>query len=308
MRIRRILFILFNATGAVAGPAVSAEAGAYLDPPGQGEIITAAAFSNSTQFFDDSGKLIPIPAYQKFDLGTYIEYGLSDRVTLILQPFADIAHQGVVQPVPPVAATTDFGARFGLASFGSTVISVQVLAHLPLTDTSTASGLFDQDRAPGADFRLLLGQGFQIDTMPGFLDMAVSHTWLGDGLPDEWHADATVGVRPTPRFLLLLASYATISNDGGAVCAPWYWMKLQPSIVYDLSQQWSVEGGFSRPSSARTPGANSGRLRRSGIGSERPTKSPCIAPMQGPLCLRCSDETVRRYFLPEIMFASWPDA
>ena len=74
--------------------------------------------------------------------------------------------------------------------------------------------------------------------------MAVSHTWLGDGLPDEWHAEATVGMRPTPKLMLLLASYATVSNDGGAVFAPWYWMKLQPGVVYDLSQQWSVEGGF----------------------------------------------------------------
>ncbi|MGA3302678.1 MAG: hypothetical protein ABSC72_05240 [Methylovirgula sp.] len=254
MRIRRILFISF-ATVAVAWATVSAEAGAFLEPPGQGEIITAASFSDSTRFFDSNGKLIPIPAYQKFDLGSYIEYGLSDRVTLVVQPFADVAHQDIAKPVQPFAATTDFGARFGLASFGATVISVQVLAHLPLTETSTASGLFDQDRTPGADLRLLLGHGFQINTMPGFLDLAVSHTWLGDGLPDEWHAEATVGMRPIPKLMLLLASYSTISPAGGAVCAPWYWMKLQPSVVYDLSQQWSVEGGFF----ASVFGANAGR-------------------------------------------------
>lgn len=239
----------------MAGSAVSAKAGAFLEPPGRGEIISAASFSDSTRFFDNNGKLVPISAYEKFDLGTYIEYGLSDRITLVVQPFADVAHQGIVQPVPPVGVTTNFGARFGIANFGSTVISVQAMAHLPLTETSTASGLFDQDRTPGADVRLLLGQGFQISTMPGFLDVSMSHAWLGDGLPDEWHADATLGLRPTSRFLFLLASYATISNDGGAVCAPWYWMKLQPSIVYDLSQQWSVEGGFF----ATVIGQNAGR-------------------------------------------------
>jgi hypothetical protein len=150
------------ATGAVARATVSAEASAFLEPPGQGEIITAASFSDSTRFFDRNGKLIPIPAYQKFDLGSYIEYGASDRVTIVIQPFADIAHQNIVQPVQPFAATTDLGARFGLASFGSTVISVQVLAHLPLTNTSTASGLFDQD--PHA------GRGFS----------SVARSWLSD--------------------------------------------------------------------------------------------------------------------------------
>ncbi len=243
------------ATGAVAWATVPAEAGAFLQTPGQGEIITSTSFSDSTRYFDSNGKLIPIPAYQRFDLGSYIEYGVSDRVTLVLQPYADIAHQGFAQSVQPFAATMDFGARFGLIRFGPTIISLQVLAHMPLTNTSTASGLFDQDRTPGVDFRLLLGHGFQLDTMPGFLDMAVSHTWLGDGLPAEWHAEATVGMRPIPKLMLLLASYSTISPAGGAVYAPWYWMKLQPGVVYDLSQQWSVEGGVF----ATVLGQNAGR-------------------------------------------------
>lgn len=236
--------MLFITTVTVVGAAVSAGAGAFLEPPGQGEIITAATFSDSTRFFDSSGRLIPIPAYQKFDLGSYIEYGASDRVTIVIQPFADIAHQDIAQPVQPFAATTDLGARFGIASFGSTVISVQALAHLPLTNTTTADGLFDQDRTIGTDLRLLVGHGFQINAMPGFLDVEMSHTWLGDGLPDEWHAEATVGLRPIPKLMLLLASYSTISPESVVITPSWYWMKLQPSVVYDLSQQWSVEGGL----------------------------------------------------------------
>ncbi|HEY1736726.1 MAG TPA: hypothetical protein VGG12_08770 [Methylovirgula sp.] len=255
MRIRRILFLLSSAACAAASFAFPAHAGAFLEPAGQGEIITSASFSDSTRFFDNNGKLIPIPEYQRFDLGSYIEYGASDRVTLVLQPNADIAHQDIFQPVQPFAATMDFGARFGLANFGSTVISVQALAHLPLTSTSTASALFDQDRAPGFDARLMLGQGFQLGAMPGFLDMAVSHTWLGDGLPDEWHAEATVGLRPIPKLMLLFASYSTLSPESVAITPSWYWLKLQPGVVYDLTPQWSIEGGFF----ATVIGQNAGR-------------------------------------------------
>jgi protein XagA len=39
-----------------------AQASAFLQPPGQGDIITAAEFSDSTRAFDQNGKLIPIPA------------------------------------------------------------------------------------------------------------------------------------------------------------------------------------------------------------------------------------------------------
>ena len=49
--------------------------------------IATTDFSESTRYFDSHGKLIPIPDYQKFSLGTYIEYGLSDEFTLVAQPF-----------------------------------------------------------------------------------------------------------------------------------------------------------------------------------------------------------------------------
>jgi hypothetical protein len=39
-----------------------ARASAFLEPPGEGDIITATEFSDSTRAFDQNGKLIPIPA------------------------------------------------------------------------------------------------------------------------------------------------------------------------------------------------------------------------------------------------------
>ncbi len=49
-----------------------ARAGAWLEPPGQGQAIVTTDFSDSTRYFDAGGKLVPIAAYQKFSLGTYI--------------------------------------------------------------------------------------------------------------------------------------------------------------------------------------------------------------------------------------------
>lgn len=237
-----------------------AQAGAFLAPPGQGEIISAASFSDSTLAFDADGKLVPIPAYRKFELGTYIEYGLTDRITLVAQPSADVVRQEPAQPTPPAAAGTNLGARVGLVSFDSTVLSLQGLVHIPFAASSMQVGLFDQDRAPAADLRLLLGHGFAIGSTTGFIDVEASHTWQGDGLPEEWHADATFGVRPQPQLLIMLASYMTVAGHAGAACAYWSctywsWLKLQPSIVYDLSRRWSVEAGFF----ATVAGQNAGR-------------------------------------------------
>ncbi len=161
-----------------------------------------------------------------------------------------------MQPVPPAAAGTDLGARVGLVTFGSTVLSLQGLVHMPFAAGSMQAGLFDQDRVAAADLRLLLGHGFAIGSTTGFLDVEVSHTWQADALPEEWHADVTFGLRPQPKLLLMLTSYMTIAGNAGMSCATyWSWLKLQPSIVYDLSRNWSVEAGFF----ATLAGQNAGR-------------------------------------------------
>ncbi|MHB8886948.1 MAG: hypothetical protein ACYC5H_18030 [Methylovirgula sp.] len=260
MRIRRILFILPLVGASLAIAAASAKAGAFLAPAGHGEIITATSFSDTTRAFDDNGRLLPVPAYQKFALGTYMEYGLTDAITLVAEPGVDLAHQATPQMPPPAAAGTDFGARVGLVNFGDTILSLQGLVHIPFAAASHQAALFDQDRASAVDLRLLLGHGFAIGTMPGFLDVETSHTWQGDGLPDEWHADFTLGLRPQPQLLIMLASFMTMAGHPTAACASWScsywsWLKLQPSLVYDLTRQWSVELGFF----ATIIGQNAGR-------------------------------------------------
>lgn len=242
-------FILPLVAASLLAAAAPAEAAAFLAPPGQGDIITATSFSDTTRAFDDNGRLLPVPAYRKFELGTYVEYGLTDAITLVGQPTADLVHQAAAQAEPPVAAGTDLGARVGLANFGATIISLQGLAHVPFAAGSRQSGLFDQDRVPAADLRLLLGHGFAIGATTGFVDVETSHTWQGDGLPGEWHADLTFGLRPQPQLLIMLASFMTVAGHQTVPCAYWSctywsWLKLQPSIVYDLSRQWSVELGF----------------------------------------------------------------
>ncbi len=124
-----------------------ASAGAWLQPQGEGLAIAAPDFSESTRYFDSNGRLIPIPAYQKFSLGTYIEYGLSDEFTLVAQPFFDSDKQST-SPSPTRLTTggTDIGLRAGLGNFDGTIIS----AHVPFV-TRTPLVNFDEDTVPAGD-------------------------------------------------------------------------------------------------------------------------------------------------------------
>ena len=78
-----LVFALFATVGWFPGVGFEAAwASAWLLPPGDGQIITYAGFSDSTRAFDGHGNLIPVPDYQKFELGTYVEYGVTDWLTL----------------------------------------------------------------------------------------------------------------------------------------------------------------------------------------------------------------------------------
>ncbi|MGB7126605.1 MAG: hypothetical protein WBD42_07250 [Methylovirgula sp.] len=217
MRSRRVL-------GATLGlifasmPAITRDAcaSAFLQPVGEGDIITATEFSGSTRAFDQNGKLIPIPVYRKFELASYIEYGLFDRLTLIVQPFYETARQDDAAVSTP---GTEIGARLGLARFGPTVISMQGLAHIPFHPGQAPQGGFDEDDILSGDLRLLVGHTFAVEGMPGFVDLQGGYRWQGDGAPNEWHADFTFGIRPLPRTLLLLQTFATVADGATRVCA-----------------------------------------------------------------------------------------
>ncbi len=133
MRVRRPCFLLGIALASNSVAQSGASAGAWLQPQGEGLAIAATDFSDSTRYFDSHGKLIPIPAYQKFSLGTYIEYGLSDEFTLVAQPFFDSDKQST-SPLP--TRLTTGGA--------------QITAHVPFV-TRTPLVNFDEDTVPAGD-------------------------------------------------------------------------------------------------------------------------------------------------------------
>src|ERR1700730_16735823 len=74
------------------------------------------------------------------------------------------------------------------------------------------------------------------------------------GRPGECRIDLTMGLRPWPRLLVMLQSCTSIVN-GSLQFGHVSWTKLQPSLVYDIAPQWSVQiGGF-----ITVAGINAGR-------------------------------------------------
>lgn len=220
-----------------------AAAGAWLMPPGDGQIISGAAFSNTTKAFDAQGRVIPVPYYRKFELGTYVEYGLIDRVTLVSSP----SYVRVATPAPGQSynglGESEVAARLGLYRDYPTVVSVQAGFRTPGASIADSAGPFNPRRAFAFDMRAMIGRSLMLTTVPSFIDVQIGYRYYLRNQPGEWRADLTLGMRPLPRLLALLQSFNVFSTAAGIGYVHYSWHKIALSVVFDLAPQWSIQGG-----------------------------------------------------------------
>jgi protein XagA len=112
-----------------SGEAVAA---AWTLSAGGGQAIVGGAFLKGDRYFDARGKLIPEAAYRKFDLPILLEYGLTDRITLIAAP-SGLNVSVATEPASRYggAGYTDLGARVRVWASDTDVVSLQATTRLP---------------------------------------------------------------------------------------------------------------------------------------------------------------------------------
>jgi hypothetical protein len=229
--------------GLLAAP-TAAFAGAWTLPQGTGQWFATVTASESTNYFDGSG-IASTPRYDKDEAQLLIEYGLTDRLTAIVDP--GLQHIDIAAPTSAERTGlgyTEFGARYGFVEDPTWVFSGQATLRVPGTyDTSNPAAVGYTDVE--ADLRLLLGHSFNIAQLPAFFDLEVAERVRTAGYPSEFHADATLGVRVFPRWLLLAQSFNVISEGSGISIfgGSYEYYKLQLSAVYALTPTWSLQGG-----------------------------------------------------------------
>ena len=226
-----------------------AHAGAFLQPPGEGQVITTFRFSGAKADFDANGHLRRGGFYSKSEVQSYAEYGVSEWMTLVFAPSLQHVHvQNAVPPSYSGLGDSELGARLRLTAWGPLVVSAQAggvtrgdwagFGHRRLTGKAAAQ----------ADIRLLAGAGFECGPFACFADAQVA--WRSKAGPSgaERRADVTLGVRPISALLLLVQAFSSFS-PGHARSS-----KCQVSLVYDLSKRLSVQiGGFVSVLGRNTP-------------------------------------------------------
>lgn len=227
-----------------AGFTDAANAGAWLQPSGRGQIIFSNTFTSSPRGFDETGRTAHIADYRKFEFSPALEYGLTDDLTLVAQPQLRSVSIGA----PTEARYTgpgygEIGARVRLWSDKSSIVSAQVTARIAgsreASDPAQAGNADDE-----LDMRALYGRGFSLGAWPSFLDAQLAYRLRGGEAADQVRVDVTLGTRPRPDLLLMAQSFNTFSTDPTPrVLDTGREHKVELSIVWDATSHLSLQFG-----------------------------------------------------------------
>ena len=174
-------------------------------PSGTGLVIFDVTRGTGTDYFDGGGRLAPARAYAKEELAAYVEYGLTDDLTLIARPSLDRVGVGVPEAARSQGlGRTGLGAQWQAVVFGPAVLAFQGGFSLPGSNSARDPALRG-DKVREAELRALGGISLPLPFDP-FVDLQGSYRIRSGGAASEWHGDVTVGFHPTERLLLFAQS------------------------------------------------------------------------------------------------------
>lgn len=211
-----------------------------MQAPEHGQIIAELAFSEASVAYDAFGRAAAIPAWRKFELSTYAEYGLTESVTLIGDP-----SWFTFRAKPPGVSRTrlgvaEAGARVKIIETGDSVFSAQATARYAAGGRGAAEFSDLRDRAQ-IDARLLYGRKIGVLGFGGYVDLQIGfRTRAAYG--HQLRFDATWAVRPFERTTLMLQSFTAI-NPGRLGDRFMMSQKLKASVIYDLTDALSLQIG-----------------------------------------------------------------
>ncbi|HEX8469765.1 MAG TPA: hypothetical protein VF633_01515 [Brevundimonas sp.] len=254
-------------TGAAASlsllliPAV-ATAGAWTQPKGKGQIIVKYEDMHADEGFDPEGRRVPL-LVERTDVstGVFVEYGLTDRLTLQLKgdwqdgedQFVDYQGRGPLEVALVWQAwRNDRGALSVQAGYSAPGEGRNAGYEAPGEgagdwEVRVSGGWSFNRKKPAGRWRALLSPDRT------FVELQFARR-VRSGLPDETRADFTVGRHFADNWMVLNQTYAGRTEDGVS-----QWVQSETSIVRRLGS-WSVQAGWRATTTGRETPAGSGPI------------------------------------------------
>lgn len=220
-----------------------AHAGAWPMQPGRTQVIAKYERTRADQGFNPDGVLVSVGPRRDELLSVFVEHGVTPRLTL----------QGKVGVTRGRDRWVDYegrgpieaGVRWTVRRDDRSSLAVYVGAG------EAGAGRNAGYATPGQgsldlEARVLYGRSGVWRGREVFVDLQAARL-KRQGLADETRVDATLGVRPAKRWLLLAQTYAG-RTDRGEVSARW--VKTEISVVREFGD-WSLQAGWRDTASGR---------------------------------------------------------
>jgi hypothetical protein len=228
---------------------------AWTQPKGEGLAILTFGHYVAEEAFDRAGERHKMARFAKQELRAYMVYGLTDRLTLGIEPTLRRVRTAYAPPQSGWAEG-DLFARYLLWQGGEAVLSAQALVKIPSSDERlTEPGR--ETRDIDTEGRVLFGSNLTLFGLPGFGVAEAAFRRRFGAAADEMRADLTLGLRPWPRWTLLAQSFNIVSmrNAQTPEAPDFDQYKAQGSVVYDLTTRIGLQAGAFTEYAGRNVGA-----------------------------------------------------
>lgn len=225
----------------------AALAGGWPVEYGSSQIIIRATQTRADTQFDHAGKRQDVLPYRKREISAYGEYGLLEDLTLV----GELAWKEDRKNWHAGAAFTDkgfsrvkLGFRYALGEWLGTEFSLQPIATIHLKksgDDPSMPGPGNTDMEAGGT----LARNGTLLGMNIFTVQEIGYSFSSGGRPDKLRADITLGVKPRHDLMLLIES-RNAANLGDLRREGTQESKLALSLVYEVTDNWSLEAGVLR--------------------------------------------------------------
>jgi len=226
-----------------------ADAGSWAQGKGHFYAKLGTSYLAADELATPSGEVVPIPDYERREANLYLEYGLSDRWTLIADaPFyryAEIDGFGDASGVGDLR----LGLQLQLAQSGPWVFAGRAVVQAPTGDETKGEGILPTGTGVWeGEAWLSLGRTFAGGRSYGFVE--AGHQERGAGLTDGFVYRTQVGVHATERLLLAFnvwgvepyeergsAGLGSVSGLGDGV----QYLAYGPTLILGLGDGWAVQ-------------------------------------------------------------------
>lgn len=226
---------------------MTAYAGAWNLPPGDGQIITTYNYSRAETAFTDRDEFGKDVEFTKSELRVFYEHGLTPHITAVV----NAAHQTISFEGLGSAVNfrdfdkTEIGLRYEIKRREGLAVSVQ--GSYILGGGPPESILDIGDRNDSFELRGLWGQSKEFENYVLFFDAQAAIRARNAKRLEDWRTDLTLGWKDKKKLMALLQGYHTQRNSFSRDLfnVPIQKRtKLQASIIYEYKKNRLVQVGY----------------------------------------------------------------